>query len=357
MALLLSAPAHAAIEADKASAVIFVYQRVGEDSIPQSSIATDTFKEHVKELKTGGYNVMPLGKIVDKLKDGDSLPPKTVAITFEGGYLSTFNNAVPVLEEADLPYTVFFASDMADGTNPSHMTWAQLKSLRKKKGVTLGILPSAYAHLAGMEAAQSSALINKAATRYKENFGEDPEFFAYPYGEYSSALKKQVAGYNFKAAFGQHSGVAYAKSDFNALPRFTMTDAFGDLERFQLTARALPLPVGDVTPEDMLLKDNPPMIGFTVTQEIPSLGKLSCFLSGAGKADVTRPGGGRVEIRLPEPLDVRRTRVNCTLPDDTIVPGEPQSWRWFGMLLIAPGLDEDTPAPAAPDEEDDTRDE
>ena len=30
---------------------------------------------------------------------------------------------------------------------------------------------------------------------------------------------------------------------------------------------------------------------------------------------------------------------------------------WFGMLLIAPDLDEDAPAPAVPDEEDDTRDE
>lgn len=357
MALLLASPAQALIEADHASAVIFVYQRVGEDSQPSSSISVDTFKSHIKELKTGGYNVLPLSKIIEVLKEGETLPLKTVGITFEGGYLSTLNNAVPVLEEAELPYAVFFASDMADGSNPSHMTWSQLKSLRKKKGVTLGILPSAYAHLAGLPAEQSSSLINKAVTRYKENFGDDPEYFAYPYGEFSTALKKQVASYNFKASFGQHSGVVYAKSDFMALPRFTMTDAFGDLERFQLTARALPLPVTDITPEDTLIKDNPPMIGFTVTPEITSLGKLSCFLSGSGKAETARPGGGRVEIRLKEPPDVRRTRVNCTLPDDTIIPGEPQSWRWLGMLLVAPDLDEDAPPPVVPDEEDDTRDE
>ena len=57
-------PASAALDADKSSAVIFVYQRVGDDSLPDSSISMEQFKEHLKELKTGGYNVLPLAHIV-----------------------------------------------------------------------------------------------------------------------------------------------------------------------------------------------------------------------------------------------------------------------------------------------------
>ena len=33
------------------------------------------------------------------------------------------------------------------------------------------------------------------------------------------------------------------------------------------TANALPLPVTDVMPEDMLIEENPPLIGFTVAPE------------------------------------------------------------------------------------------
>ena len=51
---MLFAPLHAAqaVENDRAGAVIFVYQRIGDDAMPQSSISLEQFKEHIKELKT-----------------------------------------------------------------------------------------------------------------------------------------------------------------------------------------------------------------------------------------------------------------------------------------------------------------
>lgn len=344
--LLLGTPAHASIEADQSSAVVFVYQRIGEDSMPRSSISTDQFRAHINELKAGGYKVLPLPKIIEAIRAGESLPQNTVAITFDGAYTSTLNNALPLLKEAGLPYTLFFATDMADGA-PTHAGWDQLKSLGRDGLASFGIMPSGYVHMVGQTPAQNAALVNKAMTRFKEEMGEDPPFFAYPYGEYSAAVKKLLGDYAFKAVFALQSGVVHGKSDFLALPRFIMTDNYGDLDRFRLTANALPLPVSDVIPEDMVLKDNPPLVGFTVTPELTSLSKLSCFASGIGKLDLARPGSGRIEIRLKEPLQERRTRINCTLPDDTVIPGRPQSWRWFGVQLIAPDYGDDSEADAA----------
>jgi peptidoglycan/xylan/chitin deacetylase (PgdA/CDA1 family) len=339
---VFASPAAASITADTSSAVIFVYQRVGEESMPQSSILTEQFKEHISELKTEGYTVLPLKTIVRALKAGESLPQRAVAITLEGAHRSTLQNAVPALQQAGLPFTLFYASDMADNNQPSHMSWKELKALRKNKLADLGILPASYAQMAQRSAEENAALINRAISRYRAEFSEEPAFFSYPYGEYSAELRKQVAGYNFEAAFAQQSGVAYAQADFMSLPRFIMTDSFGDLERFMLTANALPLPVSDVIPDSMIVSENPPAIGFTVTPEIKDISKLSCFVSGIGKADIVKPGGNRVEIRIDRMLEERRTRVNCTMPDDTVIPGQPQSWRWFGMqLVLADYADED----------------
>lgn len=332
--------AHAGIEADRSSAVIFVYQRVGEDDLPQSSISAEQFREHVQELKTEGYSVLPLDDIVNSLKNSQTLPQKTVAITFDGAWASVMNNAVPALEKAGLPFTVFFASEQVD--TPGYASWKQLKALKKKKYAGLGLLPSSYAHMTAQSAEQNAALVNRAVARYRDEFGEAPAFFAYPYGEYSFNIQKQVESYSFAAAFGQQSGVAYQGSDFLALPRFIMTDAYGDLDRFLLTANALPLPVSDVIPADPLIEQNPPMIGFTVTPEISDLSGLSCFVSGQGKTPLSKVGDNRVEIRLTEPFDDHRTRINCTMPDSTVIPGEPQSWRWFSMLLTVKGFGEDS---------------
>jgi peptidoglycan/xylan/chitin deacetylase (PgdA/CDA1 family) len=343
-ALLVSASAHATVAEDKSAAVIFVYQRVGEDSVPQGNISVDQFKEHIEELKKDGYAVLPLPKIIAAVKDGKPLPPKTVGITFEGAYQTTLSNAVPLLEEAQLPYTIFFAPDMLDNDSPGRMTWKQLLKLRKDGLVTFGLLPAAYEHMVNQTTEQNAALINRAMGRYREMLEEEPQFFAYPYGEFNAALKKQLASYKFTAVFGQQSGIVHSASDFMALPRFTMTDDFGDLDRFTLTANALPLPVSDVVPEDAIVTDNPPTIGFTVTPDIHNLGKLSCFASSLGKLPLMLVGKNRVEIRPPQPFTDRRTRINCTLPNEAITPGEPLNWRWFGMLLISPSVEEDSTA-------------
>lgn len=349
-ALLWASAVSAAIPEDKSAAVIFMYQRVGEDAVAQSNISIDQFQEHIDELKKGGYSVLPLVEIIDAVKNGKPLPLKTVGITFEGAYQATLANAVPLLDDAQMPFTVFFSPDALDNGAPGHMTWKQLKELKDDDLANFGLLPSSYEHLVNQTPEQNAALINRAVARYREMMGGEPAFFAYPYGEISKALKKQVAGYKFKAAFGQQSGVVYSGSDYAALPRFTMTDDYGDFDHFTLTAHALPLPVSDLVPDDKDITVNPPLIGFTVTPEIHNLSKLACFASGMeGKLRLTRIDNNRVEIRPPQPFTDRRTRINCTLPNDTFTPGEAPSWRWFGMLLTLGSQEEDTTAPA-PDE-------
>jgi len=347
-ALLFALPGFAAIPEDKSSAVIFMYQRIGEDA--DSDISTEQFKQHLDELKSDGYSVWPLAKIIDTVKKGDPLPPKTVGITFEGAYTATLANAEPLLEEDQMPFTVFFAADAADTNDGDHMTWDQIKKLGKSDLVSFGILPPSYDHLVNQTPEQSAALINRAVSRYRDTMKEEPMFFAYPYGEISNALKKQVAGYKFKAAFGQQSGVVYKDSDFSALPRFTMTDEYGDFDRFLLTAHALPLPVSDVVPDDKDIATNLPLIGFTVSPEIHNLGKLACFASGLeGKLPLTHIGN-RIEIRPAQPFSDRITRINCTLPNETFTPGEAQNWRWFGMLLTQGAMKEDASPPPVSDD-------
>lgn len=341
LSLFICQNASAAISADKSTAVIFMYQRIGEEQTAQGNISLEQFQEHITELTRGGYSVLPVPKIIEAMKDGTGLPPKTVGITFDGAYQATLANVVPLLTDTQLPFTIFFASDMAEGSNPAHMNWDQLKKLGKNKLVNFGILPAAYEHMVSQTSEQNAALINRAVSRYREMMGKPPTLFSYPYGEYNATLEKQLKSYNFNASFGQQSGVIYAGSNFMALPRFTMTDDYGDLDRFILTANAQPLPVNDIVPEDTMLVKNPPLIGFTVTPEISQLGKLACFGSNLGKLPLTRIGNNRVEIRYNKPFTDRRIRINCTLPNNIVTPGEPLRWRWFGMLLISPAVEEE----------------
>lgn len=60
------------------------------------------------------FNVLPLSEALAAVKEGH-LPPRAICITFDDGYRSTHDLALPVLKEFGLPATVFVTTGYVDG--------------------------------------------------------------------------------------------------------------------------------------------------------------------------------------------------------------------------------------------------
>lgn len=318
------------LEFDSKSAIIFAYFSVGDDSSPNASLRNQQFLEQADELTSGGYHVVPLPTIIDALATGKTLPPRTIAITFDGADRSIMDTAVPALIERDLPFTVFIPAARI-GKAP-YMDWDDLQSLKKTGLVHFGIHPSDYARMGGASDEDIRRQINNSLSIVRKKLDVRASLLAYPFGEYGSNFQKIAKDMGFKAAFGQNSGVAYAGDNLFALPRFTQTERYGDLERFRMTANALPLPVSDVSPADPFLTTLSPAIGFTVPEQLMGdLKNLSCFSSTNEKPVIEIVGKRRIEIRMDKEFSEDRPRINCTLPAPVGVDEEPR-WRWFGTL-------------------------
>jgi peptidoglycan/xylan/chitin deacetylase (PgdA/CDA1 family) len=324
MAFLPASPVEAA-----ASAVIIMYHRFGEESLPSTNIRIDQFEAQLAELVTGGYSVLPLPDIIAALRAGTALPDKTIGITVDDAYSSAYEQAWPRLKAAGFPFTLFVSTDPVDAGSVGIMSWDQIRELADD-GVTIGHHSANHAHMAGRDGALNAADIAKASERFRAELGRTPELFAYPYGEYSLDFQGLIAEAGFTAAFGQQSGVAHDTENIFVLPRFSLNESYGEIERFRLISRTLPLPVSDVTPRDSLLGPNPPLIGFTVAEGVENLDRLNCFASGQGAADIERLGARRIEVRLKAPFPPGRSRLNCTMP------GPENRFRWFGMQFIVP---------------------
>ncbi|MBU0800957.1 MAG: polysaccharide deacetylase family protein [Alphaproteobacteria bacterium] len=342
-----SAPGYAAgIAQDERAAVIFSYHRVGEDEYPANNIRMEQFEAHLRELREGDYNVMGLPAVINALRNGDKLPPRTVVLTFDGGHRSIMENAAPLLLKNDLPFTIFIATDNTDRATTEYMSWDDVKKLARNNLVTVGMHPATYQRLDNAPAAELLRQLNTARAAFRDNLGAEPRFFAYPFGEYSKAYRDVIEKQGFAAAFGEQSGVAYAGADIFALPRFAMTESYGGLDRFLMTAHALPLPVTDISPSDPRLENAQPEIGFTIDPALKGrLKDLSCFAAGQGKPEIQIVGATRVEIRLEKPFSTERARLNCTLPGPAPEPGEDPTWRWFGMMMTLPAASAWSPTP------------
>ena len=313
------------------SAVIFMYHRFGEDRYPSTNVRLEQFDAHLQEIERGQYNVMPLPEIVAAFRRKEALPDRTIAISIDDAYSSVFEEAWPRLRKAGLPFTLFVATDAIDAGRSGYMSWAQIREMTAA-GVTIGSQTASHPHLPDTSDEKLKMELQSSNARFNDEVGFVPKLLAYPFGEFGMREKQAAEQAGFVAAFGQHSGVAYANADIYGLPRFAMNENFGSVQRFRLAANALPLRVYDVTPHDTVLRDqNPPAFGFTVEEGIGGLNRLACFASNEdGALRIERLGARRMEVRLEKKFTQGRGRINCTMP----AGGD--RWRWFGMQFYIP---------------------
>jgi len=324
-----AAPA-AEIPADNGAAVI-MYHRFGESQYPSTNIRLEQLEAHIAELASGPYSVLPLPEIAAALAEGRILPERTVGISIDDAFLSAYREAWPRLRAAGLPFTVFVSTQALDNSLPSYMTWDQLREMIAGGGVSVGNHGVTHGHMVRQRHETVRAEISDGARRLRQELGAVPSILAYPYGEYGLAIRDIAQDQGLTAAFGQHSGAIGRTSDRFALPRYPMSENYGDMERFRLAVNSLALPVTEVTPTDPLLSaaNNPPFYGFTVAEGIKGLGALNCF---ASRNDLTleRLGDRRIETRLGQAYGPGRARINCTMP------GPDGRWRWLGQQFYVP---------------------
>lgn len=90
---------------------ILLYHRIAEPvRDPQMlCVSPEKFEDHISML-VKKFKPVRLSEIVDRVKYGKKLLPRTTAITFDDGYLDNLDKAVPILEKYKVPATIFIAS-------------------------------------------------------------------------------------------------------------------------------------------------------------------------------------------------------------------------------------------------------
>ena len=113
---------HSSARTDKPAAVL-MYHRVSP-SDPQAEYCVDPllFRSQLHALRAEGFDVMPLGALVDGALAGH-LDRPSVALTFDDGYRDGLEIIAPMLAEHHLPATFFVVGTALDG---AHEFWWDL---------------------------------------------------------------------------------------------------------------------------------------------------------------------------------------------------------------------------------------
>jgi len=104
-----------------------------------------TLEQRLRILRTGDYNVLPLGEALQRLY-GKELPPRSVSITFDDGTYDFYRQAYPIVKRYGLPVTVYQTTYYSDRRLPvfklicSYLLWKR-KGTVLDRGTEFGLQP------------------------------------------------------------------------------------------------------------------------------------------------------------------------------------------------------------------------
>lgn len=300
--------------------VVLQYHHVSEETPFSTSISADKFAKHMQFLKDNQFNVVSLSDAIKLVQQGETLPDKSVAISFDDGYKNIYQNGLPILQAFDYPFSVFINTEPVEQNIAAFMDWDELKTLQQHKGE---LLNHGHSHASmlpetGETDAQWKARIKESITRAQsilnEKLGIKDKLLAYPYGEFNLALENLVLALGF-IGFGQHSGAINQYSSITRLPRFPASGPYANLKTLEPKLNSLALAAAYKQGEESWIADSEQSQSVLQIALQPNdfhSSMLGCFYNSQNIKPQKIGDDFLITVEL-EKASIRE-RINCTAP-------------------------------------------
>ena len=200
----------------------------GSSGLRRLTVTADVFAQQMQYLQDNGYHVITFSALADYFDHGKELPTLPVIISFDDGWETQFEYALPSLEKYHYPATFFVVTDYIG--RPGFISWPQLQTLLTD-GMRIGSHSRSHPRLTKIK--DSTKLwdqIYNSKTILESQLEISVEEFAYPYGAYNPGAAAAVKQAGYRAGRGCCSGIAHTSSDVFTLKAIMVPN---DMEKFK----------------------------------------------------------------------------------------------------------------------------
>ncbi|MBU0580505.1 MAG: polysaccharide deacetylase family protein [Candidatus Margulisbacteria bacterium] len=195
---------------------ILAYHRVCPEFRGALAVTPEQFEQHIISFLKKGYQIKNLKDIYELyFKQGQSIPKKTLVLTFDDGYQDNYTYAFPVIKKYKLSATIFLAvnyinqkkhfrwdledPDLANiqlDARDYPLTWPQIKEMHKY-GLEFGSHTLDHPKLTKIPIHDAWQEIYQSRQDIEKELGTKVYSFCAPHGYLNSALTKlsEKAGY------------------------------------------------------------------------------------------------------------------------------------------------------------------
>jgi peptidoglycan/xylan/chitin deacetylase (PgdA/CDA1 family) len=207
-------------------ALIITYRGIGAGPGPEF-IDRDGFRAHLECLSDCGVSPLTITELAEALRAG-TVPPRAVALTFDGGLRCDADEAVPLLAEHEFTATFFCAPGRLggssrwpsahDGSQHELLTGAEVAEL-SDWGFEVGSCGMEHLRLDALPSFALEREIRMSRDILEEVTGASVESFALPYGVLPGPEGRSLLEETYFAACGGALGTAETGTDLYDLPR------------------------------------------------------------------------------------------------------------------------------------------
>jgi peptidoglycan/xylan/chitin deacetylase (PgdA/CDA1 family) len=191
---------------------ILVYHRI-VDEVPvddyyHNCVLREDFWGQMEALARAGYRTLPLDTAASLMRGRAPVPPNSIVLTFDDGYLDTFAIAGPILRHFGFTATVFVVAglvgqrslwDAGKCCTAPLMDWEQLRQMLAW-GLSVGSHTLTHPELRFLSEADARYEIEQSRRVLERQLGQPITTFCYPFGEWGATAYRLVRAAGYRAA-------------------------------------------------------------------------------------------------------------------------------------------------------------
>lgn len=178
------------------------------------TVNTDIFKEQMQYLFDKGYKTLSLVDLINFFDNGQTIPKKSVLLTFDDGYQDFYTDAFPILKNLGLKSTVFIPTGLVN--NPDYLTWDEIAEMNGN--VLFANHTWSHKSVVTQDSIMQKEILT-ADTQLSDHGLNIPKTFAYPYGPDSLSAENFLQKLGYGVAFTTKPGSILCKQKRFDLPR------------------------------------------------------------------------------------------------------------------------------------------
>jgi len=283
-----------------ANAHIFVYHRFADDRYPSANTSKEELIRQFEYFKNNNLQVVPLEKIITKLKNKEDIPSNWVALSIDDAYKSFYENGLEIFKQYNYPFSLYVYVEATNKHYGDYMSWEQIKE--SSKYGTIGLHSYSHPRLQNLTSQKVISDTKKAYDTFVEKLNIKPTSYAYPYGEYTGKITKILReNFDFEAILNQNTGSINNKTDRYDIPRIALVGEVNIAHKLRYKTFDVKWYEPKVFPEDGILRRVHAKVD-------PKYKSLKLYITKEGWRDV-QVKDGIVDENLNIYLKKSRTRI------------------------------------------------